>query len=78
MLVNDLKTTSNGFEKFLQFLGDKIRLAGWKGFRGGLDVIEDRTGEFSVFAKWNGYDIMFHVGPFLPRSPSDHQSVQIV
>lgn len=30
--------TSKNFEEFLNFLGDKITLKGWKHFGGGLDI----------------------------------------
>jgi RAP1 GTPase activating protein 1 len=30
--------SSNEFEEFLDFIGDRVKLEGWKGFRGGLDV----------------------------------------
>jgi hypothetical protein len=31
-------TPSKEFEEFLNFLGERITLNGWTGFRGGLDV----------------------------------------
>lgn len=30
--------TTPAFERFLDFLGERVRLKGWTGFRGGLDV----------------------------------------
>jgi len=30
--------TSEEFEEFLDFLGDRVKLLGWEGFRAGLDV----------------------------------------
>lgn len=60
---NDL---SQEFEKFLGILGDVITLQGHQGFSGGLDTKHNQTGTKTVFTVFNGYEIMFHVGPFLP------------
>lgn len=35
---NSKVETSKDFEEFLDFLGDRVKLDGWRGFRGGLDV----------------------------------------
>ncbi|KAI8866773.1 hypothetical protein GQ42DRAFT_102490, partial [Ramicandelaber brevisporus] len=66
MLNNRLEHASANFLQFLQFLGHTIVLKGWQGYRGGLDVVHNRTGTHSVFTKWMDYDIMFHVVPMLP------------
>ena len=57
---------SQEFEKFLGILGDVITLQGHQGFSGGLDTKHNQTGTKTVFTVFNGYEIMFHVGPFLP------------
>ena len=59
-------TLSQEFEKFLGILGDVITLQGHQGFSGGLDTKHNQTGTKTVFTVFNGYQIMFHVGPFLP------------
>jgi len=58
--------TSKDYEEFLMFLGDKIELFGFEGFRGGLDVKGNTTGKYSIFTKHLGYSIMFHVSTLLP------------
>lgn len=52
---------SHEFEEFLDFLGERIQLKGFTGFRGGLDVKTDTTGSHSVYTKFrDGFEIMFH------------------
>ena len=36
-------------EEFLAFLGEKITLEGWEGFRGGLDVRSNTTGKKGLY-----------------------------
>mmetsp|Transcript_6232 Transcript_6232/g.18926 ORF Transcript_6232/g.18926 Transcript_6232/m.18926 type:complete len:1045 (+) Transcript_6232:208-3342(+) len=69
-------TGSPAFEEFLDFLGDRIRLKGWTGMRGGLDVRSDSTGEHSIYADYQRYNIMFHVSTMLPYYPQDLQQVE--
>ncbi|KAI1316081.1 hypothetical protein EDD11_010470 [Mortierella claussenii] len=64
------------FMDFLYWLGEPIRLREWKGYRAGLDVIGNTTGESSIFTEWNGYQIMFHCAPFMPFDPNDNQQVE--
>lgn len=71
MFAND---TSPKFEEFLDFLGTRIQLQGWKNFRGGLDVKSGSTGDCSLYTSYRGYEIMFHVGPYLPLS--DEQQLE--
>eukprot|EP00027_Filamoeba_sp_ATCC50430_P004823 CAMPEP_0168560428 /NCGR_PEP_ID=MMETSP0413-20121227/11055_1 /TAXON_ID=136452 /ORGANISM="Filamoeba nolandi, Strain NC-AS-23-1" /LENGTH=851 /DNA_ID=CAMNT_0008591729 /DNA_START=131 /DNA_END=2682 /DNA_ORIENTATION=- len=66
---------SPAFDEFLDFLGDKIPLQGWLGYRGDLDVKENSTGEYSVFRRWKGYEIMFHVSTLLPYTPGAEQQL---
>ncbi|KAG9327722.1 hypothetical protein KVV02_006426 [Mortierella alpina] len=61
---------------FMHWLGEPIRLCGWKGYRAGLDVTGDTTGETSIFAQWNDYQVMFHCAPLLPFNPADRQQVE--
>jgi hypothetical protein len=67
---------SPGFLKFLKLLGHKVRLKGFQSFSGGLDTRGDLTGEFSVFSKWQDYEVMFHVSTMLPCDQTDKQFVQ--
>jgi len=73
---NTLDKTSEGFKQFLNFLGEKIELKGWKGYRAGLDVENGQTGQYSYYTKWQGYEVMFHVSPLLPYHSTDPQQVE--
>lgn len=67
---------SSAMEEFLDFLGDRVKLNGFKGFRGGLDIGSDQTGEESVYTNFKDREIMFHVSTLLPYDPLDSQQVQ--
>ncbi|KAL6050815.1 Rap1 GTPase-activating protein 1 [Balamuthia mandrillaris] len=67
---------SPAFNEFLDFLGERTRLNGHSGFRGGLDVKTDTTGTHSVYTKYRGFEIMFHVSTLLPYFPDDPQQVE--
>jgi len=68
--------TSVDYKEFLEFLGDKILLEGWTGFRGGLDVKTNTTGTHSIYTKLHSYEIMFHVATLLPSQEADLQRVE--
>jgi hypothetical protein len=70
------KHGSDLFEQFLDCIGQKIDLAGWSGFDGGLDTRKDRTGKRSVFANWKDFDIMFHVSTYLPLGSGEEKYVE--
>lgn len=74
--VSHLESGSVAYEEFLDFLGDKVELNGWKGFSGGLDTKTGTTGKFSIFSSFQDYEIMFHVSTLLPFSKSDPQQVE--
>lgn len=77
MFANKLENASPQFKQFLSFLGETIELKGWKGYRAGLDVSgSNNTGVNSVYTKWQGYEIMFHVAPMLPHSETDKQQLE--
>jgi len=64
------------FDEFLDMLGDRVCLKGFSGYRGGLDVCNDQTGETSVYTEYKDRQIMFHVSTFLPVDLTDTQHVQ--
>jgi hypothetical protein len=66
---------SPGLDEFLNFFGTRIRLKGWSKFRGGLNVNNDETGEFSVFAEFEKFGFMCHVSALLPYRESDEQKL---
>ncbi|XP_033845801.1 GTPase-activating Rap/Ran-GAP domain-like protein 3 isoform X2 [Periophthalmus magnuspinnatus] len=67
---------SEGFDKFLNLLGDTITLQGWAGYRGGLDTKNDTTGIKSIYTVYQGHELMFHVSTMLPYSKENKQQVE--
>ncbi|XP_056445104.1 rap1 GTPase-activating protein 1-like isoform X6 [Gadus chalcogrammus] len=67
---------SPAFVEFLEFLGEKINLHDFKGFRGGLDVTHGQTGAESVCSNYRNKEIMFHVSTKLPYTEGDAQQLQ--
>ncbi|KAM7005979.1 rap1 GTPase-activating protein 1 isoform 7-T7 [Tautogolabrus adspersus] len=67
---------SPAFVEFLEFLGHKIELHDFKGFRGGLDVAHGQTGTESVYTSFHNKEIMFHVSTKLPYTEGDSQQLQ--
>ncbi|XP_059186139.1 rap1 GTPase-activating protein 1 isoform X1 [Centropristis striata] len=67
---------SPSFVEFLEFLGHKIELHDFKGFRGGLDVTHGQTGIESVYTSFHNKEIMFHVSTKLPYTEGDSQQLQ--
>lgn len=67
---------SEGFKSFMGWLGKHIKLKGWKGFKGGLDVEHNTTGTHSYFTDAHGFDIMFHTSTELPFSTVNPQQVE--
>lgn len=63
-------------EKFLDWIGERVKLEGFTSYRGGLDVKKNTTGEYSYFARLDGYEIMFHVAPLLPFDEKDPQRLE--
>ncbi|XP_066570651.1 rap1 GTPase-activating protein 2 [Amia ocellicauda] len=64
------------FLDFLSILGENVNLAGFTGFRGGLDVTHGQTGSESVFTTFRGKQLMFHVATKLPFTEGDCQQLQ--
>ncbi|XP_045549155.1 rap1 GTPase-activating protein 1 isoform X15 [Salmo salar] len=67
---------SPAFVEFLEFLGEKVELHDFKGFRGGLDVTYGQTGSESVYHNYRNKEIMFHVSTKLPYTEGDTQQLQ--
>lgn len=63
------------FDEFLSLLGDRVKLAGFTGFRGGLDL-SGATGLETVYTAFDKYKIMFHVSTLLPYIQGHNQQVQ--
>lgn len=67
---------SEGFLTFMNWLGKHIKLKGYAGFKGGLDVEHNTTGTHSYVTSSHGFDIMFHVSTELPFSDVNPQQVE--
>ncbi|XP_058017293.1 rap1 GTPase-activating protein 1 isoform X4 [Ahaetulla prasina] len=67
---------SPAFLEFLDFLGEKVQLQDFKGFRGGLDVTHGQTGTESVYCNFRNKEIMFHISTKLPYTEGDAQQLQ--
>uniref|UniRef100_A0A4W5MMB3 RAP1 GTPase activating protein n=1 Tax=Hucho hucho TaxID=62062 RepID=A0A4W5MMB3_9TELE len=67
---------SPAFVEFLEFLGEKVELHDFKGFRGGLDVTHGQTGSQSVYHNYRNKEVMFHVSTKLPYTEGDTQQLQ--
>ncbi|KRX91539.1 Rap1 GTPase-activating protein 1 [Trichinella pseudospiralis] len=67
---------SDKMEEFLEFIGEKVQLRNFKGFRGGLDTVHGQTGEESFYTKFKDREIMFHVSTLLPYTVGDAQQLQ--
>ncbi|KAI8805730.1 hypothetical protein BJ742DRAFT_818994 [Cladochytrium replicatum] len=77
MFLNRKEDTSPAFGQFLNFLGETIEMKGWKGYKAGLDTSgNNHTGTHSVYTKWQGYEIMFHVSTMLPFVEKDCQQLE--
>eukprot|EP00730_Choanoeca_flexa_P016757 TRINITY_DN7982_c0_g1_i1.p1 TRINITY_DN7982_c0_g1~~TRINITY_DN7982_c0_g1_i1.p1 ORF type:complete len:876 (+),score=207.88 TRINITY_DN7982_c0_g1_i1:23-2650(+) len=70
------ETGSPGFEEFCDLIGTKIELQGWQSFRGGLDVRNGSTGQYSYHTVEYGKEIMFHVSTLLPYSTGNKQQLE--
>jgi RAP1 GTPase activating protein 1 len=70
------QASSPEFEEFLDFLGDRVLLHGWPNFRAGLDVKTGTTGSHSIYQRWNGNEIMYHVSCMLPFNHKDKQQLE--
>ena len=66
---------SEEFDVFLGFLGDKVKLKGFKGYSGGLDIKHSLTGEYSIYKEWKNFKVMFHVATLLPMDEHDDLKV---
>ena len=63
------------FEEFLDVIGQRVRLRGFDKYKAGLDNKMDSTGTHSVYAQYQGCEIMFHVSTLLPFTPNNRQQL---
>ncbi|KAI8068440.1 hypothetical protein BC940DRAFT_237945 [Gongronella butleri] len=62
-------------ETFLEILGHKVELHGYKQYAAGLDTKSGESGTHSYATQWKEHQIMFHVGPLMPFQPQDSQQI---
>ena len=67
---------SASFEKFLKGIGTIVELQGFEGYRAQLDNKHNGTGTHSVYTRFHGNEIMFHVSTMLPYSKEGRQQLQ--
>ena len=73
VLHNTDTSISDAYSSFLHYLGDKISMFGWNGYRGGLDT-QDTTLS-SIYKRIDGHELIFHVSHMLPYSQTDYDQV---
>jgi len=57
---------SEGYEEFLNFIGEKIELNGWDKYAAGLCTTDDSLdGTHSIYTEFKEYEIMFHVSSLI-------------
>lgn len=66
---------SAGFEEFLQFLGNRLPLRGWTGYKGGLDVKKDVSGTHAILSTLEENTAIFHVAPMIPLDKEPEQAL---
>lgn len=76
MYSNRHEDTSPQYRAFLSWLGTEVKLNGFQGYRGGLDVRGDSTGTHSIHRQFDAKEIMFHVSTMLPFSAHDPQQLE--
>ena len=65
------------FDEFLNMMGQRVKLLGFKKFLGGLDGDRNFTGKESVFVEYKDLEVMFHVSTLMPYTENDPQQVRI-
>jgi len=70
------ENASDDFYEFMDWLGEKVKLKGFKGYNGGLDVHDNTTGTHSYCSSIHGFEVMFHVSTLLPFSPANRQQLE--
>ncbi|KAL7719798.1 Palmitoyltransferase [Entamoeba marina] len=69
--MND--TGSQPFWDFVNLIGNQIELLNWSGYRGGLDIKNNYTGDKSFYIQYSQLEVMYHVAPLIPRKLDDSQ-----
>eukprot|EP00057_Strongylocentrotus_purpuratus_P016622 XP_011671096.1 PREDICTED: signal-induced proliferation-associated 1-like protein 2 isoform X2 [Strongylocentrotus purpuratus] len=64
---------SPAFDEFVDCIGEKIRLKDFEKYRAQLDNKTDSTGTHSLYAMYQGKELMFHVSTMLPFTNNRQQ-----
>ena len=64
--ILDNSDSNKSFERFLTFLGKKVRISDHSKYKGGLESIKDSEDIFAIHQSYMDCDIIFHIAPFLP------------
>ncbi|XP_054153028.1 signal-induced proliferation-associated 1-like protein 1 [Oppia nitens] len=72
---NNRDVQDDDFQCFLRLIGRRVRLKGYTGFRGGLDVATDTTGSHAFATTFRDREVVFHVCHELPFSPTNRQQL---
>lgn len=75
MYHNQLEDCHLPFHDLVQSLGRVVALRNWSNYNGGLDSEAQSDGVFSVYQKWNEFEFMFHICPFIPYDENSYQHV---
>jgi len=69
------KHTTPDFEEFLDFLGERVVLQGFKKYNAGLDTSANLDGTHSVYTTFKDFELMWHVCPLLLYSDNNPQQI---
>ncbi|KAL0232239.1 hypothetical protein PCE1_002581 [Barthelona sp. PCE] len=75
-LRNDEEDLTMEAHQFIDLLGEKVELEGFKGFSGGLDITKHNFhGKKSIYMNHHNQEVMYHVGPYIPCGAHDTQCI---
>lgn len=77
ILSTTFEETTPHFSEFITGIGWPISLKDHKGYLGGLDAKNARTGRTSIYYADSMHEMMFHVAPLLPNDPTENDNQQI-
>eukprot|EP01121_Diplochlamys_sp_Union-15-3_P011925 TRINITY_DN3502_c0_g1_i5.p1 TRINITY_DN3502_c0_g1~~TRINITY_DN3502_c0_g1_i5.p1 ORF type:complete len:354 (-),score=58.62 TRINITY_DN3502_c0_g1_i5:53-1114(-) len=63
------------FSEFMDMIGTKTKLQGYKGYKGGLDTENNTTGSHAYVTHFQGFDILYHCSTLLPISADNTQQI---
>lgn len=73
VLHNTDTSVSDAYSSFLHYIGNRISMLEWNGYRGGLDTQDPNL--TSIHNRIDTHELIFHVSHMLPCSNDDHARV---